>query len=544
MLETAIVGGGLCGLALARHLQAQGREFGLFEARSRLGGRILSVPSPVAGIALDLGPSWIWPHTQPRVARLAADLGLNAFPQHDTGQVLNLTDYDKQPDVLNRPDLHGGAHRMEGGMGGLVQALVRNLPAESLRFEHVLTAVIDRGDHVALQFRCGAEQPEIHARRVVLAVPPRLLEEGVRFEPPLDGQIRDAMRETPTWMADQAKVMVGYRQPFWRARGHSGNAFVQHEHVVLGEIFDACDASGTRAALGGLLALPAELRRAMRDGMSLLISSQLVQVFGPEAETGEQHFQDWAAEPFTCSARDGIPPVSHPEYGHPGLRRPQWSGRLHFGGSETATYGGGYLEGALEAAARIQRALDQTAPIARPVRTGGALPGWSSIDRFSAWVSDERGRVFERYRRQLQPMMAGRRGGQMTQRAALAAMEQIYSEALALLDTLNFDVSEAEVVQGRAVVTHRLLSPFVGFNKALLDQVVAFNRSSCALSNFPDEHVIAPDYLEAIARDLAAAWQEFAVNANALVLAKAPAGPPFAAECGVDGAAGETRRRA
>jgi monoamine oxidase len=42
MLETAIVGGGLCGLALARSLSRRAKAFALFDARSRFGGRILS----------------------------------------------------------------------------------------------------------------------------------------------------------------------------------------------------------------------------------------------------------------------------------------------------------------------------------------------------------------------------------------------------------------------------------------------------------------------------------------------------------------------
>lgn len=523
MLDTAIVGAGLCGLALAHGLHRQGRPFALFEARSRLGGRVLSVTSEVAGMPLDMGPTWFWPETQPRISRLVNDLGLQSFPQHDTGEVLNLVDFDKNPDVANRPNLHGGAHRVEGGMASLIQGLAGNLPADAIHLDHALTAVIDRVDHVLLQFRCGEEISEIQARRVVLAMPPRLVEERVQFQPPLDGQIREAMRETYTWMADQAKALVAYGRPFWREQGHSGNAFVHHEHVVLGEIFDACNGSGDKAALGGFFSLPVEYRASLQAGMSLLLSSQLVQVFGTDADDGEQHVQDWASEPYTCSNRDRTPPDSHPEYGHPGLRGPQWNDRLHFGGSETASYGGGYLEGALEAAARIQRNLAQGVKTIRREVTMNGNPNETALDQFSQWVDTQHREAFERYRRLLQQNLAKQMKEQLTQRAVLAAMEQVYSEALALLDDVPFNASLEGVDQGRSGLTPKVLAPFLGFNKALLDEVTAYNRSSCAISNFPDEHDVSPEYLETIARDLAAAWREFALGVNDLLVAKAAA---------------------
>lgn len=522
MLETAIVGAGLCGLTLAYQLQAQGRSYALFDARNRLGGRILSVNSEVAGMALDMGPTWFWPETQPRITRLVSDLGLTSFPQHDTGEVLNLVDFDKQPEAIDRPNLHGGARRVEGGMGALVAALGRGIAAEALRFEHALSEIRDQGDHVVLSFQCGEETVEIQARRVVLAMPPRLVEEKVHFQPPLDGQVREAMRETYTWMADQAKALVAYARPFWRSAGHSGNAFVHHEHTVLGEIFDACNEDGSQAALGGLFSMPAELRTSLSKGMSMLLSSQMVQVFGTDAEGGEQHVQDWASEPYTCSTRDSIPPDNHPEYGHPSLRLPQWGGKLHFGGSETATYGGGYMEGALEASARIQRALGQIQPVTRLEPRTSTTQNETSLVRFGEWVAAQRGEALERYRRQLNRKMADQYKEQITQRAVLAAMEQVYSEALTTLETLPFDVAAEGIFQGQAELTPKILAPFVGFNKALLDGVISFNRTSCALSNFPDEHVIAPEYLETIARDLAAAWREFALGVNSLLLAKAP----------------------
>ena len=100
LLDTVIVGGGLCGLALANSLHRQGRAFALYEARARLGGRILSVSGARDGMALDLGPTWFWPDTQPRMSKLLADLDLKFFAQHDNGSVLHLTDHDKRPATI------------------------------------------------------------------------------------------------------------------------------------------------------------------------------------------------------------------------------------------------------------------------------------------------------------------------------------------------------------------------------------------------------------------------------------------------------------
>ena len=49
--------------------------FRLYEARERLGGRILSQPTQAGG-RVDLGPTWFWPETQPSITRLIEDLGL------------------------------------------------------------------------------------------------------------------------------------------------------------------------------------------------------------------------------------------------------------------------------------------------------------------------------------------------------------------------------------------------------------------------------------------------------------------------------------
>lgn len=357
MFDTVIVGGGLCGLALASKLKARGCDYALFEARDRLGGRILSVRCATARMALDLGPAWYWPHIHPRMARLVELLGLGSFPQWENGTVLHLADTDARPLAVAVDDLHGGARRIENGAGALVGALADRLDKDRLSLSSVLTQVDDEWDHVRLHFLSHGQPFEVTARRAVLALPPRLLDERVQFTPNLGEALHQALRNTPTWMAQQAKIVIGYEKAFWREAGLAGNAFARHPQAALGEVYDACDARSTRAALGGFVSLPPALREAYRLGLPTLVRSQLVQLFGHEALRGESHYQDWASEGFTCSHLDRNPPAAPPAYGDPKLQAAHWQHKLYFGGSETASHGGGFMEGALDSARRILHAL-------------------------------------------------------------------------------------------------------------------------------------------------------------------------------------------
>ena len=379
MLDVAIVGGGVCGLALAHSLQARHVDWRLFEARPRLGGRVLTATS-ASGTPLDLGPTWYWPGHQPSIARLVADLGLTSFAQTDDGRVLHLNDPAAAPQTVAvgvnaqgelAPEragfvageaagsVHGGAMRVAGGMAALVQALAHPLPLERLFCGVAIDALVDHGDFVELRWQQEGQQRSVSARRVVLALPPRVAEASIAFEPALAPALADTLRATPTWMATAAKAAVAYESDFWRAAGHTGNAWVTHPQAVLAEVFDACT-PGQGAALAGFAAMGAQARQQFRASMDLLTRNQLGQLFGVQAEDGELHSHDWALEPTTCSpqdlAEDGAT-AEHPVYGAALLAQPQWQGRLHFGGSETARQGGGYLEGALSAAARLRREL-------------------------------------------------------------------------------------------------------------------------------------------------------------------------------------------
>lgn len=542
MIDVAIVGAGLCGLALARELLAQGRQVQVFEARDRLGGRVLTVPCPDTQAPLDLGPTWYWPDTEPRITALIEALGLPTLAQHDSGRILELKDTAQPPEPLPRDGVHGGARRLRQGAASLVQALAAGLPADTVRTGMVLVQLSHRGDHVEMGFR-GAEAPpdspftlRVQARHVVLALPPRLAQSQIRFEPPLPEAVQEALQDTPTWMATQAKSLVSFDTPFWRARGESGNAFVTHAQAVLGEIFDASpeDAFGqpTAGVLGGFSALSASYRASCGRSLALLVDSQWQQVFGPEAALQARHraHHDWSLEPFTCSpidraeAENPAAPMRPAGWGDPLLRRPLWDGRLHVAGTETATTGAGHMEGALDAAGRVMRSLrSHAAPAGAAVQPSGT----EALEGYTAWVRQAREQALANYRVHLHQMLSTQRYDQLTQQALLAAVEQVYSQALIRLDGLTLPASTG-VVAGRHELTPALLAPFSGFSKSLVDEALKFNGTSCALSNFPDEARPAPDYVEVITRDLAMAWREFALGVNEQLLARSGAVPASA----------------
>ncbi|MGB3407346.1 MAG: FAD-dependent oxidoreductase [Jannaschia sp.] len=336
MTDVVIVGGGLAGLALAGMLQRAGRSYTLLEGRDRFGGRILTAPP-----GIDLGPAWIWPG-QPRVAARLSDLGLATFPQHDTGDSLH-EDASGQVRRGRGPGGMAGSLRVDGGLGALTAGLVRGLRAENLVSGQRVTFLRRTGRGILVGTDGGHT---VEARRVVLAVPPRLVP-GLAFTPPLPQAALRALADVPTWMAGHAKAVAVYDRAFWRTAGLSGDALSRRGPLV--ELHDASGPDGGAPhAIFGFLGIPPGHRRDERHLRDAVLA-QLQRLFGPEAaQPVALHLRDWAFDPLTATPRDHVPPASHPTYGP--LPETLWEGDVILGGTEVAAGFGGFVEGALEAA--------------------------------------------------------------------------------------------------------------------------------------------------------------------------------------------------
>lgn len=351
MIETqiAIVGGGLSGLHAAHLLQKAGVAFELLEARERLGGRILTVDEAgqPSEDGFDLGPSWFWPHMQPEIGALIADLGLPVFAQHSGGDIL----FERMPREPVQRYRGSGADqqsmRLAGGTAALVSALANNLPSAWLHPRARVTAMAYAENGIKLTVPGIGP---IHAQHVIAALPPRLIEAQIAFTPALPPETIRRWRSCATWMAPHAKFFAVYDRPFWRTNGLSGMA--QSMVGPMAEIHDATTASG-RAALFGFVGMAAAQRATMGDAaLNKACLAQLARLFGPEAAAPcATLLKDWAADPLTATASDQetaghIMPSATPWISGP------WATRFILAGSETSLSEPGYLAGAISAAER------------------------------------------------------------------------------------------------------------------------------------------------------------------------------------------------
>ncbi|HXL99951.1 MAG TPA: FAD-dependent oxidoreductase [Rhizomicrobium sp.] len=237
----------------------------------------------------------------------------------------------------------GGAldRKFAGGMQQVAQRM-----ADELGDRVVLGAPVQTIAQDDEGVRVITAKGEFRARFVIVATPPGSAAR-IAFEPHLPA-IRDGLQQRMP-MGAIIKVLVAYREPFWRRAGFSGQ--VATDDDILGIVMDDAPENGVATLLGFIEGRHAvEMSAAGKQARKEQVIASLVKFFGPEAADyiGYED-NDWMLEPYVHGYVASMPPGVMTRFGR-ALREP--CGRIHWAGSESSTEWAGYIEGAVRSGIR------------------------------------------------------------------------------------------------------------------------------------------------------------------------------------------------
>ena len=367
-IPVVIVGGGLSGLYAAFLLEQKGIAYRLLEARDTLGGRIAvakyldahatnnstDIDQAESSAAFDLGPSWFWPDYQTQLSTLIESLDLSRFAQFEEGDMMVERAANQPPVRMQGYKSAPPSMRLISGIAALTDALYARLDASCILTSQTVKQLSKTSQYIEVQSEDTSGHVTGHvttfrAQHVLLALPPRLVEGRIVFQPALPQDLSGQWRETATWMAPHAKYVAVYESPFWRDAGLSGAA--RSAIGPLTEILDAFTLEGD-GALFGFFGVPAQVRQSVSDTvLKEHCRAQLVRLFGEQASTPKaEYLKDWAQDPLTAMPADasgnGQHAVALPSKPKTGV----WQDCLTGCGSEWSAQFPGYVAGAIDAA--------------------------------------------------------------------------------------------------------------------------------------------------------------------------------------------------
>ncbi len=208
-------------------------------------------------------------------------------------------------------------------------------------------AVQQHADHVVVV----SDRGTVRADRVVVAVPPSMVLD-IDWSPLLPPRRAQLMQRMP--MGALMKCDAVYETPFWRAQGLSGMGLNDS-----GAVRVSFDNSPPDASVGVLLAFvggstwatyagrsAAARRRAVLEGFAAIVGDQALHPV-------EYVEHDWTHERWAQGSPIALQVPGAVTADGSTIRRP--FRRVHWAGTETATYWAGYMDGAVRAGERAAR---------------------------------------------------------------------------------------------------------------------------------------------------------------------------------------------
>lgn len=336
--KVLIIGAGLSGLTTAYFLKKKGIDCLIIESRARIGGRIHTFQTKTHN-DLELGATW-FNNTHKNVIGLLDELELPYFKQYQKGESTLVFNTLHEPHLFEVNPSEEPSYRIANGTKAIINKLASLLVKDSIVLNQKVVQVNQKDDYLEIT---TDDKKSYKAESVVITLPPKLVAAQLKFIPQLPSDLLNAMNNTHTWMGDAMKVVITYKKPFWIDLGKSGMVISQIGPVT--EIYDHSNYKENEFALMGFI--NQSLNNYYKEDRKTEIIKYLSTYIGNEAA----NFIDYNEKCWFLDTNTSVKNIRgvamHPQYGNSAFKKTYMSNRLLFSGTETSSYFGGYMEGAV-----------------------------------------------------------------------------------------------------------------------------------------------------------------------------------------------------
>jgi monoamine oxidase len=251
--------------------------------------------------------------------------------------------------------LVGESWKVKGGNSQLIAGLASRIGTQCIRTNHAVQTIdFSQPEGIVV---CG-ESFKVIANRVVIAVPPTQIQR-IKFSPALPALRQQELQRCP--MGRVIKTFTYYSARYWKEAKFSGRALACGPQTCANDVFDDSNPMSTEGCILGFVNgdRASEMLALTPEERMLLLGRQYADLFSAPTLAQPTRYKEkcWADEPwiggcyFGCPARGVLSTFGR------GWRLPLGDKRIFFAGTEAANEWMGYMEGGVEAAEQVARAV-------------------------------------------------------------------------------------------------------------------------------------------------------------------------------------------
>ena len=139
------------------------------------------------------------------------------------------------------------------------------------------------------------------------------------------------------------------------------------------------------------------------------------------------------------------------------------------------------------------------------------------LESFTQYVAEIKQGMKRQYDRNTNIDLSCQNWQGLFKRNVISVLQQAYNDSLIKLRAASLSPEKAESQHQFSSLAILALKPFEGIVDDMMQYALQKHRTSCALSNFPDEHRPSAEYIAEVTQETDQDWRAFVSEVNRLL---------------------------